>query len=447
MGNLEIAQGAEANDPPNSKTCDVQAVNTPEIAEANTDIDQFGTELGGVEANDASQIAIVSREITPPGDTKNKLSNPESQAIEVMGATEGFQGETCTNGGSGPGSQGAGQLDGNKQELVLWENKSPKERLLSREYCTQACLLGLKRGSNLDESCPNTASHRVSEGSIHHPIDEKAFTRLAREDLAQDLAKSTGVYSVRLNMNGTTGTLFKLMLPRYEYVFVGKGTTSEFVLNLQHEALVYEHRLKSLQGQSVPVYLGSIDVDLVIRWAIGADQIVHMMLMSWSGDTIPETEVPILEVNRTLQEVILRGVIHNDVFKDSRDWASVRKNIYIWSTDNVKKHLLSQMRKAVCYPNVRRRNMLWNSERKRVMLIDFERSIILDDESDGPDQADQPKKSEQLEHPEHPKNPGHPEEHGQPGQLSPKRKANPQDALSWKKTKVYGANFPGRSLG
>lgn len=81
------------------------------------------------------------------------------------------------------------------------------------------------------------------------------------------------------------------------------------------------------------------------------------------------------------------------------------------------------------------------------MLIDFERSIILDDESDGPDQADQPKKSEQLEHPEHPKNPGHPEEHGQPGQLSPKRKANPQDALSWKKTKVYGANFPGRSLG
>ncbi|KFZ00931.1 hypothetical protein V501_10343 [Pseudogymnoascus sp. VKM F-4519 (FW-2642)] len=73
------------------------------------------------------------------------------------------------------------------------------------------------------------------------------------------------------------------------------------------------------------------------------------------------------------------------------------------------------MRKAVCYPNVRRRNMLWNSERKRVMLIDFERSIILDDESDGPDQADQPKKLEQLEHPEHTKNPGHPEEHGQPG--------------------------------
>ncbi|KFZ00930.1 hypothetical protein V501_10342 [Pseudogymnoascus sp. VKM F-4519 (FW-2642)] len=284
MGSLEVAQDAEGNDPPNSKTCNAQAVNTPEIAQENTDIDQFGTELGGVEATDASQIAIVSRGITTPGDTKNKLPNPESQNIEVIGAAKGFPGETCTNGGSGPGSEGVRPLDGNKQELVLWENKSAKERLLSREYCTQACLLGLKRGSSLDESCPNSASHRISDGSTHHPIDEKGFTRLAQEDLAQDLAKSTRVYSVRLSMSGTTGTLFKLMLPRYEYVFVGKGTTSEFVLNLQHEALVYEHRLKSLQGQSVPVYLGSIDVDLVIRWAIGVDQIVHMMLMSWSGN-------------------------------------------------------------------------------------------------------------------------------------------------------------------
>lgn len=379
LGGVEatgVVQGTDAH------AYNVNAVDTLEITQANIGADdQLGTELGGVEATSALQIAFGAQEITLAGD---KLQNPPQQPLS-------------------------------------WNNKSQKELLLAREYCTQACLLGLKRGSSLDEGCPNVASHRISEGTTHHAIDAETFIRLAGKDLAEDLEKSTHVYCVRLDMSGTTGTLFKLVLPRYEYIFVGKGTTREYRPNLQHEAFVYEHRLKSLQGEAVPVYLGSIEVDLVIRWSRSSDWLVHMILMSWSGDMISKTDVPIPEVNRTLQEVVLRGVIHNDVFKDSKDWASVRKNTDIWSTDKEKRNMLSQMRKAVCYPNVRRRNMLWNAERKRVMLIDLERSILLDDESDEPDQPDETEQLDQPEklgQPEQLNQPGQPEQLEQTGQLN-----------------------------
>lgn len=432
MGTLEIAQGSDAH------AGNVNSVDTLKIAQANRGADnQLGTELGGVEATSALQIAVVAQELTPAGD----------------------------------------KLPTTPQEPLSLNKKSQKDLLLAKKYCTQACLLGLKRGSSLDEGCPNVASHRVSEGTTHHPIDWETFIRLAGKDLAEDLAKSTHVYCVRLNMSGTTGTLFKLVLPRYEYIFVGKGTTREYRPNLQHEAFVYEHRLKSLQGEAVPVYLGSIEVDLVIIWSRSSDWLVHMMLLSWSGDMISETDVPIPGVNRSLQEVVLRGVIHNDVFKDSKDWASVRKNTDVWSTDKEKQHMLSQMRKAVCYPNVRQRNMLWNSERKRVMLIDFERSILLDDESDKPDQPEQteqlhqlekleqpeqPKQTEQLDQPEQteqldqpekleqpdqPQQPEQPEQPEHPEHLSQKRKADTQEELPWQKTKVNYANVQGRSLG
>lgn len=41
----------------------------------------------------------------------------------------------------------------------------------TRQYCTQACLLGLKRGWDLDENCPNTPSHRTGTSGTRHPID------------------------------------------------------------------------------------------------------------------------------------------------------------------------------------------------------------------------------------------------------------------------------------
>jgi hypothetical protein len=177
--------------------------------------------------------------------------------------------------------------------------------------------------------------------------------------------------------------------------------------------------------------------------------VVHMMLMSWSGDEISKSDVPVSEVNRSLQEVVRRGVIHNDIFKENDDWASVRSDASWWTTNKTGQLKLSQMRKAVCYPNVRRRNMLWNSERKRVMLIDFERSVLLDAESDESvqperlEKTEQPEKldkSDKLEEMELSENLDQPEQSDHHDQSSRKRKSDTQEELSCKNTKIDDAN-------
>jgi len=62
--------------------------------------------------------------------------------------------------------------------------------------------------------------------------------------------------------------------------------------------------------------------------------------MSWAGEVANEADVPDLsrEMQRSLQDVRCQGVIHGDE---------------------------------------REANMLWNAERRRVMIIDFERSRLL----------------------------------------------------------------------
>jgi hypothetical protein len=68
--------------------------------------------------------------------------------------------------------------------------------------------------------------------------------------------------------------------------------------------------------------------------------IVHMLLMSWGGEIAKETDTPDLkgEVQKSEEELYQHGVLHNDV---------------------------------------RPPNIVWNKERDRAMLIDFDRAEII----------------------------------------------------------------------
>jgi hypothetical protein len=232
---------------------------------------------------------------------------------------------------------GTGPL--NKQRQPASENSSSGNEASSeteyqtRQYCTQRCLLSLRRGWTLDENCPNVSSHRTPESGIRHPIDVADFARLVREQLGRDRDRDCDP----LDKYGARGALFKLTLARYGYTFVGKGTLSVFVGILRHEGSVYR-RLERLQGEVVPVYLGNID--LIETYYLPGAHIVHMLLMSWVGEKAAEAGVPDLaqQVRRTSQAVRGEGVVHNDERED---------------------------------------NILWNDERRCVMLIDFERSKVL----------------------------------------------------------------------
>jgi hypothetical protein len=193
-------------------------------------------------------------------------------------------------------------------------------------------LLGLKRGHALDLSCPNVSSHHVAGNGNRHAIGIERFTALVREQLAKNLDRDCEP----LGKQGARGALFKITLRSHGYTFVSKGTVSVFVPDLQHEGRIYQ-RLEAMQGEVVPVHLGNInlarkyDLDLGVR-------IVHMLLMSWGGETADEADMPNLkeEVVQLVDDLRVQGVIHKDA---------------------------------------RTPNILWNAERRRPMLIDFERSM------------------------------------------------------------------------
>ncbi|KAI2624290.1 hypothetical protein GGR54DRAFT_595860 [Hypoxylon sp. NC1633] len=211
----------------------------------------------------------------------------------------------------------------------------------TRQYCTQACLLGLKKGLDLDENCPNVSFHRIAVSSTRHPISTDKFASLVEERLRQNPYRDCVALDPygRQGKIGAIGALFKIELAQYGYTFVGKGTQPVHLHCLQHESLIYS-RLERLQGEVVPVYLGIINLTKPQGYILpGGARVAHMMLMSWAGEVATDVDVPdlVMERKRSSKAVRSEGVYHNDE---------------------------------------RVPNILWNQERHRVMLIDFDRAAL-----------------------------------------------------------------------
>ncbi|KAH6955976.1 hypothetical protein BKA56DRAFT_432364, partial [Ilyonectria sp. MPI-CAGE-AT-0026] len=121
----------------------------------------------------------------------------------------------------GPSSGSSEGGEGEEEEEE--EDADMSESAPAKQYCTQACLLSLKRGLDLDGNCPNVLSHRTAEGGTRHPIDADEFARLVGERLRKNPYRDCEALDGWGKM-GATGVLFKLELAPYGYTFVGKGT-------------------------------------------------------------------------------------------------------------------------------------------------------------------------------------------------------------------------------
>ncbi|KAI9871726.1 MAG: hypothetical protein M1830_002527 [Pleopsidium flavum] len=179
--------------------------------------------------------------------------------------------------------------------------------------------------------------HRKELKGDRHSIDIRTFVKLIQDQLRGRGGLDRDCEP--LGKQGARGALFKLTLASHGYTFVGKGTVSVFVEDLNHECQIYR-KLERIQGDAVPVYLGNID--LINRDFLDVRVwIMHMLLMSWGGKVAEEDEGNMMnlkeEVQRSIKEIRRAGGLHGDV---------------------------------------RRSNILWNRERKRAMLIDFERSTV-----------------------------------------------------------------------
>ncbi|KAI4120290.1 MAG: hypothetical protein LQ338_007120 [Usnochroma carphineum] len=217
------------------------------------------------------------------------------------------------------------------------QQKQPKPssssgRQQRREYCTQACLLGLVRRHPMDKTCPNIKLHPRSTKADTHVLTAPKLCEMLRHQLNENMDNDC----VDLRLYGARGMLFQLTLTSYGYTFVGKGTIEQYIPDLQNEHRMYQ-QLRPLQGNLIPVCLGSIDLD--VPWYDLNIEVIHILLMSYGGEAINRArEVEEREQVRQFEMAIaMRGVTHQDI---------------------------------------RCLNMLWNKELGRLMFIDFERSTI-----------------------------------------------------------------------
>ncbi|KAF1970566.1 hypothetical protein BU23DRAFT_582080 [Bimuria novae-zelandiae CBS 107.79] len=201
----------------------------------------------------------------------------------------------------------------------------------SGQYCTQNCLLGLVNGGLLDMSCPNVRDH----GRSHHQIDRPTFLASIRQQLSSDLDTDCKPVS----LPGACGVLFRVRLKSHGYTVAAKCTPIDFVPRLQHEAAVYDV-LRPIQGIHVPVHLGNIDLATPYYYE-GICELVHMMFLSFGGKRISQCLTTGNRPFITTQVDVSAQAIHN---------------------------------LGVLHKDLEPRNILWNEDTGRVMLIDFERA-------------------------------------------------------------------------
>ena len=230
-------------------------------------------------------------------------------------------------------SRSSRAVSASAREILRFDQISSRIRSQFQRYCTQTCLLSLTRDDVLNKNCSNVLSHRKERRRVRHRINIETFMRLIRKQLKEDLNEKCE----RLRKQRTRKMLFRIILTWHEYSFVGKKTMSMFVSNLLHEKRVYQ-TLKRLQRKIVSMYLRNIDL---IRFYVNVEvKLVHMLLMSWGDEMIKKTNVPNWneKLSRSIRKVSDEEIEHNDV---------------------------------------RETNILWNAERERAMLIDFERFSLV----------------------------------------------------------------------
>lgn len=211
------------------------------------------------------------------------------------------------------------------------------------KFCTQACLLGLCRGTALDPACPNVALHRAPAGDAgkpgRHGITAQELCKLMDRQLSKDM--DLGCQSLeQWGFYGAVGVLFRMTLAEYGYTFVAKGVQARHRCVLRREATVYKG-LKSVQGTLIPVLLGRLNLQASPYPLSNCTAICHMMLMSYAGSC----------------RGMPKGIDwETEAFRTSRElyWAGLRNG------------------------DERRANMAWNAEAGRVMQFDFDHASVVE---------------------------------------------------------------------
>lgn len=220
--------------------------------------------------------------------------------------------------------------------LATTEQKTNDER---EPFCSHECLFKIVRNeeSSIDH-CPNHTAH--SDQSLSHD----QFLGLLQSQLQGD--ETVGLTS--LGMSGRSGVLYMVRILITGHCLVAKGYRHEDVGWLQNELAVYE-RLQALQGKFIPVCCGVVDLPKAYK-STESRAVQHLLLLSWAGETL-NARGPVID-------------------QFGIDFSALEPQLLSG---------LEQMHeKQVVHGDAERRNMIFDRESQRLMIVDFERSRLYD---------------------------------------------------------------------
>ncbi|KAL2884857.1 hypothetical protein HOO65_090152 [Ceratocystis lukuohia] len=275
-------------------------------------------------------------------------------------------------------TRGTAQNQSTSQGQDQNQNQGRQARLnegATSEYCTSQCLSGLVNGTKMDPYCPNYSHHlywqqlsdiestdsdraephgrdNYKEKLGHlHPVDHTTWLSLLHAQISRTVIQGF----TPLGLAGSSGVLFRLTLIEYDYTFVAKATVEWMIKKLRREEDVYRV-LKSIQGQYIPVYLGSVDMRCLntrVFVDFGID-LVYLVLLSYGG--------------RGLRSVLKERTKEQGQELDGQTRVAIGQQVINAVS---KLHALN-----VVHTDVRGANFLVDDS-NNVMVIDFERALIL----------------------------------------------------------------------
>ena len=177
---------------------------------------------------------------------------------------------------------------------------------------------------------------RHSSSSSNHELSAETLFDLLRNQLSRSRDHALDHFKIR----GGIGHLFRVTLCSHGYAFVAKAVRVDHVPALTREYAI-DGKLRPLQAEIIPVCLGLMELET--PYILPFPHILpHLILLSYSGADLSSLE----------------GLhLQPDELRSSAE-ATVKER-----QDNGLQHC-----------NVRKGNMLWNSERSRVFMVDFEES-------------------------------------------------------------------------
>lgn len=197
------------------------------------------------------------------------------------------------------------------------------------------CIRGIINRGHLDKGCPNLQEHLQHSSDQRHLMGPQEFTRRLHHQLVRN--RNEGFEP--LHICGRTGYLVKATLLSHGYTVVIKATTAEKQRLLQTEVDNYR-RLRSLQGQQIPVCLGAFK-PRVTYWYHG-ELMAQMMILSWSGarlqHVINDENSGFFEKERKEALAVLRshGVVHCDSEWRNMLWDDLSGRLVVIDLEDVK---------------------------------------------------------------------------------------------------------------